>query len=76
MNFRNVLLAFIAFILAVSAQAQTFTRSGEVPLSDALNSIEQQTGYLFVYDSAGIDCQKKYGSLSKVTGEVHRCRFQ
>lgn len=55
MNFKNVFLAFIAFILAVSAQAQTFTRSGEVPLSDALNSIEQQTGYLFVYDSAGID---------------------
>ena len=55
MNLKNVLLAFIAFILAVSAQAQTFTRSGEVPLSDALSSVEQQTGYLFVYDSAAID---------------------
>lgn len=55
MKLRNVILAFVALMIAVGARAQTFTRSGETSLTEALKSIESQTGYLFVYDSAEID---------------------
>ncbi|MCI5720006.1 MAG: SusC/RagA family TonB-linked outer membrane protein [Bacteroidales bacterium] len=55
MKWKNVILALLALFFAINAQAQTFTRSGDTSLSDALKSIERQTGYLFVYDSAGID---------------------
>lgn len=46
MKLRNVILAFVALMIAVGARAQTFTRSGETSLTEALKSIESQTGYL------------------------------
>lgn len=50
MKVKKIALMLAALLMAVGVYARNFTYSGTLSISEALKVIEQQTGYLFVYN--------------------------
>ena len=50
MKVKKIALMLAALLMAVGVYARNFTYSGTLSISEALEVIEQQTGYLFVYN--------------------------